>query len=194
MSAYDLIVVGASWGGFEAVGDLLSALPAGFAPALVVVQHRGPDSNHGTLERVWGRRSRLPVVEIDDKDPISPGRVHVAPADYHLLIEAGHFELSVDEVVQYSRPSIDVTFETAAGTYGERLVAVLLTGANEDGGRGLARARERGAHTIAQEPGSAEKATMPQAGIDTGGAVEVLPLARIGPRLVELCSGDRSAA
>jgi two-component system, chemotaxis family, protein-glutamate methylesterase/glutaminase len=190
---YELVVIGASWGGLDAVGRVLAELPADFPVPVVIVQHRGADSRGGTLEAMLSM-GKLPVHEIDDKDPIEPGAAYVAPADYHLIVEAGSFSLSVDERVQYARPSIDVTFETAADAYGPRLIAVVLTGANEDGAAGLRKVMDGGGVTIAQDPAGAEKPTMPQAAIDAGGAQRVLALEEIPRFLIAVCGGARRAA
>ena len=194
MSSYELIAVGASWGGLEAIGRVLEGLPEGFATPLVVIQHRGADSAHEPLQRLWGRRSSLAIDEVQDKDRLRQGVVHVAPADYHLIVEPGRLALSVDERVHYSRPSIDVTFETAADSYGERLVAVLLSGANADGAAGLRQVALRGGCTVVQDPSTAEQPVMPRAAIEAGAAKLVLPLDRIAPQLASLCNDERSAA
>jgi two-component system chemotaxis response regulator CheB len=191
---YELIAVGASWGGIDAVGRVLGGLPERFPTPVAIVQHRGPDSRGGTLEAMLATRGGLPVREIDDKDPIAPGTIYVAPADYHLVVERGSFSLSVDEHVQHSRPSIDVTFETAADAYGPQLIGVVLTGANEDGAAGLREIARRGGVTVVQDPATAEKPAMPQAAIDAGGAQRVLPLDEIAPFLVAACGGERRAA
>lgn len=184
---HELIVVGASWGGLEAVGRVLAGLPEGFRTPLAIVQHRGSDSRGGRLEAMLAIRTALPVREVDDKDPIEPGVAYLAPADYHLIVEPGAFSLSVDEHVQYARPSIDVAFESAADSYGARLLAVLLTGANEDGAAGMLRVRERGGCTVVQDPATAVKPTMPQAAIDAGGVVKVLSLDEIPRFLSGVC-------
>jgi two-component system chemotaxis response regulator CheB len=189
---YELVVIGASWGGLDAVGRVLAELPADFPVPVVVVQHRGADSRGGTLEAMLAMGA-LPVHEVDDKDPIEPGAAYVAPADYHLIVESGSFSLSVDERVQYARPSIDVTFETAAESYGPRVIAVVLTGANEDGATGLRRVLERGGVTIVQDPATAARPEMPQAAIDAGGAQRVLPLEEIPRFLLEVCGTRRAA-
>jgi two-component system chemotaxis response regulator CheB len=190
---YELVVIGASWGGLDAVGRVLAELPGDFPVPVVVVQHRSPHSRGGTLEAMLAVGG-LPVREVDDKDPIVPGAAYVAPADYHLIVEPGNFALSVDERVQHSRPSIDVTFETAADSYGSRLIGVVLTGANEDGAAGLRTVMERGGVTIVQDPAGAAKPTMPQAAIDAGAAQRVLPLEEIPPFLVAACGDTRRAA
>ena len=187
MTGRDLVVVGSSWGGLEAVGRLLAGLPAGFAAAVAIAQHRSPGFQDGTLSALLDERGQLPVREAEDKDPIEPGRAYLAPADYHLLVEADGFSLSIDERVQYSRPSVDVLFESAADAYGERAVGVILTGANADGAAGLERVKARGGAAIVQDPADAERPEMPRAAIATGAADRVLPLAEIAPCLVELC-------
>jgi two-component system chemotaxis response regulator CheB len=189
----DLVAVGASAGGLRAVGALLEALPDDFSGALVLVQHRPADSVPGMLVRALGARTSLPVCEAGDKDPIEPGQVHVAPADYHLLVEPDHFELSLEGPVSYSRPSIDVLFESVADSYGDRAIGVLLTGANSDGAQGLLRLRERGALTVAQDPAEAEAPVMPAAAIDLGAAERVCPLDAIAPLLAEACRAGSPA-
>ncbi len=123
---------------------------------------------------------------MDDKEPLVAGRVYVAPSDYHVIVEEGHLALSTEEFVQFARPSIDVLFESAADTYGERVVGVLLTGLNEDGAAGLARISDAGGVTVVEDPATAERAEMPAAAIARGAAQHVLPLEEIGPFLAAL--------
>jgi two-component system chemotaxis response regulator CheB len=183
--SYELIVIGASWGGLAAVGDVLSALPEDSDAAVVVAQHRR-DLGFG-LASLLATRTRLAVDDVEDKQPIEPGRVYLAPPDYHLLIQPGWFSLSVDERVNYARPSIDVLFESAAQAYGERVIGVILTGANEDGAAGLARIKELGGVAVIQDPASAERHEMPGAALAaTRAADAILPLEEIGPFLYGL--------
>ena len=184
--AYELVVVGCSWGGLAALGRLLDHLPEDVDLPIVVAQHRGPDSLRGAFEATLRRGRPRPVVEVEDKDAIAPGRVYLAPPDYHLLVEPGSFALSVDERVQHARPSIDVLFESAADAYGERVIGVVLTGANADGAAGLARIAERGGAAIVQDPATAEAPEMPTAALAAAPAATVLPLERIGPHVAEL--------
>jgi two-component system chemotaxis response regulator CheB len=184
--SYELVTIGASWGGLHAIETVLGALPEAFPTPIAIAQHRAADAGSGALSRMLSLRSGLHVHEAGDKEPIEPGHVYLAPADYHLLVEPEGFALSTDEAVQYSRPSIDVLFDSAADTYGDRLIAVVLTGANEDGAYGLARVKRRGGATIVQHPDTAEKRTMPEAAIAAGAADQVVPLDEIGPRLAEL--------
>ena len=182
-----VVVVGASWGGLRALGRLLGALPAGFASAIAIAQHRSHDTRGDALAAALAAGCPLPVREVEDKDPIDAGRVHLAPADYHLLVEAGSFALSAEERVSFSRPSIDVLFESAAAVYGASVVAVVLTGANADGAAGLAEVRRRGGLTVVQDPDTAERRAMPDAAIATGAAQRVLPVDGIASLLAELC-------
>ena len=135
---------------------------------------------------------KRPVVEPGDKEPIEPAHVYVAPADYHLLVERGMFHLSTEHAVAYSRPSIDVLFESAADAYGDKLTAVVLTGANADGAAGAQRVKERGGFLIVQDPLTAEAPVMPQAAIAAARVDRILPLDRIGPLLVELARNSRT--
>lgn len=185
---YDLIAIGASWGGLDAVSRVLDGLPRTVDPAIVVAQHRGPDSQRGVLEELLQRHIERPVTEPDDKEEIERCHVYVAPADYHLLVEAGHFALTTDERVQFARPSIDVLFESVADAYAERAIGIVLTGANEDGARGLAAIKRGGGVAIVQDPGSAVRRAMPDAAIAAAEADAVLSLEEIPPFLVGLCS------
>ena len=182
---YELIVVGTSWGGLSAVGRMLEHLPESLDLPIVIAQHRGPGSLEGALGVSLQRRVARPVREVHDKDSIERGHIHLAPPDYHLLVEHGSFALSVDERVRHARPSIDVLFESAADTYGAGVVGVILTGANDDGADGLARIKERGGVAIAQDPETAEAREMPEAAI-AAAAPTVLPLERIAPYIAEL--------
>jgi two-component system chemotaxis response regulator CheB len=162
--AYEIVVVGTSWGGLTALKELIQRLPNGFKLPLIIVQHRHRQSDH-LLSSLLQDGTSLCVCEIEDKAPIEPGNVYIAPADYHLLIEAGYFSLSTDEPVRFSRPSIDVAFVSAADTYRERTVGVVLTGANDDGARGLRRISDRGGLAFVQLPQTAESPTMPAAAL-----------------------------
>ena len=163
--AIELIAVGGSWGGMRAIATVLDALPADFEIPVVVAQHRRVTAGDDMLEQVLARRSKLDVVAAHDKEPLAAGRVYVAPADYHLIVEPGHLALSIDAPVEFSRPSIDVLFESAAYAYGARAVGVLLTGVNQDGAAGLARIAAAGGFTIAQDPATAERGEMPAAAV-----------------------------
>ena len=181
-TGYAVVVVGASWGGLEALTTLVHGLPAGFPVPVVVIQHRGRDSQ-ALLADLLQDRMRLRVSEPDDKEPLLPGHVYVAPADYHLLVDDGYLTLEMDAPVRYSRPSIDVTFSSAAATFGTRTIGVVLTGANADGSRGLRAIVDNGGTAIVQDPESAEMPVMPRAARLAVPEANVLPLARIAPHL-----------
>ena len=186
----ELVVVGASWGGLHAVSALLGGVSDDIRAPIVLAQHRGtqaPDILVASLQRASAR----PVQEVEDKDPIEPGRVYVAPADYHLLVSLWGFELSVDERVQHARPSIDVLFESAAEVYRERVVGVLLTGANGDGTAGLGRIRAEGGVTLVQDPATAVSPRMPASAIAAGVADHVVPLGDLPAALLQACGPGR---
>ena len=183
---YELVVIGCSMGGMHALQVLFSAMPKEFPVPIAVVQHRYRTSNEG-LPEYLRRQTKLQVVDTTDKEWIRPGTVYLAPANYHLLVERGELSLSVDEAVAYSRPSIDVLFESAADAYGPGLIGVVLTGANADGARGAARVKSRGGFVIVQDPATAESPAMPRAAIEAVRVDRILPLDRIGSFLCELC-------
>lgn len=180
--------MGSSWGGLHALETVLSGLPSDFRTPIAIAQHRSADSGSGALARMLSLRSGLEVTDAGDKEPIEAGRVYLAPPDYHLLVEPEGFALSTEDMVQHSRPSIDVLFDSAADAYADELAAVVLTGANADGAYGLLRVKRRGGVTIVQDPSSAEKRTMPDAAIATGAADHVLPLEQIASKLMELAA------
>ena len=190
---FPLVVVGCSWGGLAALRALLAPLPRSLTAALAVAQHRAADSADGMMATVLATETALEVDDAEDKLEMRPGRVYLAPPDYHLLVEPDAFALSVDEHVQSSRPSIDVLFESAADSFGERVIAVVLTGANEDGAAGVARVRARGGLTLAQDPATAERPEMPAAAIATGAVDQVLSLAGIAAVVAERCASEPQA-
>jgi two-component system chemotaxis response regulator CheB len=185
--SYEVIAIGASWGGLSAVGTLLEGIPEELDQAIVVAQHRSPESSRGVLESLLQRHSNRPVREPGDKEPIEASHVYVAPADYHLLVDGGHFALSIDARVQFARPSIDVLFESVAQAYRDRAIGIVLTGANDDGAAGLAAIKRNGGVSIVQDPKTAERRTMPDAAIAGSVADAVLPLEQIPDFLYGLC-------
>lgn len=194
---FRLVVVGVSAGGLFALRTIMAGLPAGFPLPVVVVQHRSKDSE--LLCELLQECSPLTVGEVNDKEAIAPGRVYVAPPDYHLLVEPGHFSLSTEEPVRYSRPSIDVTFMSAADTFAPDVVGVVLTGANADGARGLRRIVDRGGHGVVQHPDTADVKVMPQQAMKLVPEACVLPLDEIAAHLVGIhgrrtppCRGARA--
>lgn len=184
---YEIIVVGTSWGGLAAVRTILGALPADFDIPTVVVQHRHRNSD-SMLGRYIARHTHLQVCDIEDKTPVEPRRLYVAPPDYHTLVEQGFLSLSTEAPVRYSRPSIDVMLTSAAAAYGHRTVGVILTGANADGASGLRRVADVGGLTIVQDPATAEVPSMPEAALEAVPQARVFPLERIGEYLASLPS------
>jgi two-component system chemotaxis response regulator CheB len=182
----ELVVMGASLGGIDALERVLRALPEGLGAAVAIVQHRRADAG-SRLGELLDSRSTLPVYEVEDKMPMAPAAVYLAPADYHLLVESRGFALSIDEPVCAARPSIDVLFESAADVFGDRLVGVLLTGASEDGADGIARVKAAGGVTIVQEPTEAASPIAPRAALARCQVDHVLTLDAIGPLLARLC-------
>jgi two-component system chemotaxis response regulator CheB len=185
---HDLVVVGASWGGLQALRTILARLPADLGAAVVVVQHRPADPHRSGLRDLLAAATGLHISEVEDKDPLEPARVYLAPPDFHTLVEADHLSLSVDAAVEYSRPSIDVLFASAAESHGERCVGVVLTGANADGAAGLARIAELGGAAIVQDPETSERWEMPRAALNAVPSARVAPLEEIGPLLAALCA------
>ena len=182
----DAVVIGASAGGVEALCTLLPALPAGSRAVMFVVIHL-PRQRPSLLASIFQARCRWPVLEAQDKEPVAPGTVYVAPPDYHLLLDEGpRIALSTDEPVNFSRPAIDVLFESAADLYRERLLAVVLTGANHDGAAGLAAVHERGGVALVQDPESAQVALMPAAALQRNPTSLVMSLDAIARLLATL--------
>ncbi len=179
-----VVVIGGSAGSTKPFEHILDALSADFALPILFVQHRQAND----VERRYQYPStRLQVIEPCDKTKIVSGSVYIAPANYHMLLEqGGTIALSIDPKVKWSRPSIDVLFESAAFAQGKQIIAVLLSGANNDGTRGLRDIRQAGGLTIAQDPATADSPTMPQSAIDAGVVNEVLDADRIAKRLIEL--------
>jgi two-component system, chemotaxis family, protein-glutamate methylesterase/glutaminase len=183
--AYSVVGIGTSWGGLAAMTKLLGGLPGDFSLPVVVVQHRGKDSDR-LLSELLQDATDLRVCEAEDKEPLEPGTVHIAPANYHVLVDAGYLSLTVEDPVRFSRPSIDVMFSSAADTYGSAAIGVVLTGANEDGSRGLSHIVRRGGRALVQDPRTAEIPIMPVAALKAVPSAEVLPLDKLAARLIEL--------
>lgn len=186
MLDYRLVVLGCSWGGFKALRRIFTDLPADFPVPIVVAQHRLAQAGDG-LDASMQSASRLPITDVTDKEPLVGGAIYLAPSDYHTIVEGKSLALSTEDAVNFARPSIDVLFESAADSYRDSLIAVILTGANEDGAQGLLRVRELGGYTIVEDPGSAVRREMPDAALGKVRPDRVLRLEEIGPHLVELC-------
>ena len=182
----EALVVGASAGGVEALLRIFSGIRTGFGLPIITVLHL-PDDHRSQLVHVFGSRLRMPVKEADDKEPVKPGILYFASAGYHLSVEADRsFSLSQEDRVFYSRPSIDILFESAADAYGKALAGILLTGANNDGAQGLAHIASLGGMTAVQDPAQAQARTMPEAALALHSPDYLLPLNEIGHLLVEL--------
>lgn len=184
--AFEIVVIGVSYGGLSALQTLLPELSPEFPLPVVIVQHRRKDTNDGLCEYLR-RRSSLPLSEPNDKERIEPNHVYLAPPDYHLLIEKSIFTLSTESPVAHARPSIDVLFESAADVYHERIIGVVLTGASRDGARGLSRIKSLGGMAVVQDPQTAESRAMPQAAIAATAVDSILPLQEIAPFLNGIC-------
>ncbi|MBS0445045.1 MAG: chemotaxis protein CheB [Proteobacteria bacterium] len=188
-SSVGAIVLGASAGGVEALSVLLPALPGDLALPVFVVLHL-PRDRPSLLVDIFAPKCAVRVVEAEDQTPIAPGTVYIAPPDYHLLVDAGpRLALSVDDPIHYSRPSIDVLFESAADVYREHLLGIILTGGNEDGAAGLDAVRRAGGMTVVQQPEEAYASLMPASALERGAVDHVWTLARLAEAM--RCLGPR---
>ena len=193
MSEIGIVVVGASWGGLNALSRLFAAMPEEFGVPIVVVQHRSRHADN-LLASLLQDVTPLRVIDVEDKEPLEAHSVYVAPANYHMLVENGHLSLTTDPLVRFSRPSIDVTFISAGDTYRSATLGVVLTGANDDGARGLRHILDLGGCGIVQNPATAESSTMPAAAVNACPEAEVMNLEEIAPRLVAITSTAGSRA
>jgi two-component system chemotaxis response regulator CheB len=182
----EAIVIGASAGAIQALSQILPALPSDYPTPVLVVVHI-PADRSDLLAPLFQAKCRLVVKEAEDKEPILPGFVYFGASDYHLLVETDHtLSLSADEPVLYSRPSIDVLFESAADAYGAALVGVILTGANEDGAAGLQAVAEAGGLALVEDPATAFAAAMPSAALNRCATARSMSLDDIAACLVGL--------
>ena len=187
---YSALVIGASAGVLNAITEILAQLPSSYPLPIAIVQHRLADHTQLLVE-LLNANTELTVVEPYSGQKLQPGFVYIAPGGYHLLIErTQQFSLSVDSPVCYAIPSIDVLFESAAVSYAQQLIGLVLTGANSDGSIGLQRIREYGGLCIVQDPGSAEEASMPKAALKLTKADHTPPLEKIADLLLQLASSD----
>lgn len=177
----EIIVIGASLGGLNALEAVLPELPRDLPLPVVIVQHRSRETDESLL-RTLARKCPLDMIEPQDKQPLESGVIYLAPSDYHLLVERGLLTLSTEAPVRFSRPSIDALFQSAADAYGLGVLAVILTGAGDDGARGVTAVRRQGGQAIAQDPATAEAPSMPRAAISAG-ADQILPLSGIAGAL-----------
>ena len=177
-SVIKAIFIGTSAGGVTALNTIFKLLPEGFQVPVIVVLHLGDKK---LIQSAFYCPKGVILKEADEKEPILPGYIYFAPAGYHLLVENDYtFSLSTEEKVQYARPSIDVTMDTAADAYGPSLLGVILTGANEDGADGLAKIKKNRGITIVQNPDTAEHNSMPRAAIKKTDPDFILSVQEIG--------------
>jgi two-component system chemotaxis response regulator CheB len=187
---YAAVVIGVSTGGVEALKVLLPALPASFPLPIAIVQHRDRRSD-GFLATFLDGMTSIAVSEAEDKEPFCAAHAYLAPAGYHLLIESDRsLSLTVDERVNYSCPSIDVLFESAANVFAQSLIGIVLTGANADGAQGLKTIKARGGLAVVQDPQTAAATAMPRAALEATPVDHVVPLERIAPLLTQISTGD----
>ncbi len=190
---FDIVALAASAGGLKAIRELLSHLPADFPAAIVVVQHLSPDYR-SMMAEILERSTPLQTKQAEEGDRIECSMVHIAPPDHHLLVNGdGTLSLSHSELVHFVRPSADLLFESVAASYGERAIAVVLTGTGSDGDMGVQAIKSTGGLVIAQDPENAEFPGMPRTAIDTGCVDLVLPLDEIPDRLLDLVDPCASA-
>ena len=183
---YKAIVIGASTGGFYALKRLIGALPGDFVLPILIVQHISPNSDN-FMATYLNDISKVRVKEADEKEVITPGTVYIAPPNYHMLVEENFtIGLSTEDKFNYARPSVDILFETAVYTYQSELIGIVLTGANNDGAKGLRAIKDAGGLTIAQLPAEAEAYMMPQSAIDLTSPDHILTIDNIAKLLIEI--------
>ncbi len=183
---YETVVIGVSSGGLNALSRIIPALPQNYPLSVIIVQHRIKDSDDFLVEYL-NKLCDIHVKEALFRNSIKPGIVYIAPSGYHLLVERDkRFGLSVDLPVSFAIPSIDVLFESAAIAYKEKIVGVILTGANSDGTSGLRAVKKVGGLTVVQDPVTSEASVMPETAIKTVKVDHILSLDLIGPFLTKL--------
>lgn len=191
---YKAIVIGGSAGSFQVINKLLNGLPTDFDLPVIMCLHRLKHVRQGFVEALNLKSSTI-VEEPDDKEPVRRGKIYLAPANYHLLLELGNtFSLSTDDMVNHSRPSIDLTLETAAYVYKSKLIGILLSGANKDGAAGMKKIKDWGGLTIVQDPAECLIDTMPAAAIKMAPMDHVLPTAKILQFLLEIHKHNKKAS
>ncbi len=184
--SYEAIVIGVSSGGLNALNVIFSNLPQDFSLPIIIVQHVSPRSNNKWI-KLLNDKTNLQMKEADEKEKIENAAIYIAPPNYHLLIEKDKtFSLTIDERVNYARPSIDVLFESAAEAYKDKLIGIILTGSNADGTAGLKRIKEYGGLTIAQDPATAESGYMPASAIAAVKPDHILCLEEIIKLLIKI--------
>jgi two-component system, chemotaxis family, protein-glutamate methylesterase/glutaminase len=175
----ELVIMGGSSGSLDAILKILPKLSLDFVIPIIIVLHRSIASD-SVLEEVLASRTHLKVIEAQEKEIISPGHIYIAPPDYHLLIEKDHtLSLDYSEKVNYSRPSIDVSFESAADVYEDKLACIILSGANGDGAKAVLYAKSLGSKIIIQDPAEAIVSFMPEQAIEYTSVNNVLSIREI---------------
>jgi len=183
---YEAIVIGVSSGGMNALKFIFSKLPVDFRIPIIIVQHMSARSDSEWI-KLLNDKSNLAIKEADEKEKVESGHVYIAPANYHLLIENDKtFSLTIDERVNFARPSIDVLFESAAEAYKNKLIGIVLTGSNNDGAKGIKRIKESGGMVIIQDPETAESPNMPASAINVIQPDYILSLEKIIEFLIKL--------
>jgi Chemotaxis response regulator containing a CheY-like receiver domain and a methylesterase domain len=183
---YRTVVIGASAGGMDAVKTILMPLQEGFSASILITQHLSPHSDN-FMARYLNEVCKINVKEADEKEKILPGTVYIAPSNYHMLVEKDEtLSLTVDPKINFSRPAIDVLFDTAAEVYRNELIGIILTGASSDGSEGLKKIKDLGGLVIVQEPSTAEVDFMPKAAIKATKVDYILSLNKISNKLIEL--------
>lgn len=191
MSIPQAVVIGGSAGSFDILRAIVSSLPETLACPIIIIIHL-PAHSSG-LADVFCNDTALRVKQAEDKEPIEPGTIYIAPPSYHLLIESHRaFALSADPPVHFSRPAIDVLFEAASDVYGRNLVGILLSGASDDGAAGLHEIHQAGGITIVQTPSSADSAIMPAAALALFEPTHTWTPPEIVAGLIQLLSGSRA--
>ena len=185
---FDVIAIGSSAGGLHALSVVLAPLSHDFPASIVIVQHLDPHRK-SLMSGLLSRYTSLQVKQAEHNELLLPGIAYIAPPDEHLLVGPGKVQLAHSQLVHYSRPSIDLLFESVAGTYGSRSVGVVLSGSNRDGSAGIRTIKEAGGVTLAEDPAEAEFKVMPMAAVRTGCVDHVVALHDIGATLVKLCNG-----
>ncbi|MEH1769473.1 MAG: chemotaxis protein CheB [Nostoc sp.] len=189
-TAFDIVAIAASAGGLTALVKVLSTLPAKFPAAIAIVQHLGPQ-HRSFMAEILSRRTAITVKQAQEGDCLTPGTAYVAPPNRHLLVKSdGTLSLSQSELVHFLRPSADLLFESVAGIYQERAIAVVLTGTGSDGAMGVEAIKKMGGTVIVQDVETAEFSGMPSAAIQTGNIDFILPLNEISSTLVTLVMGN----
>ncbi len=190
INLFEAVVIGSSAGGIHALSSVLAALPSEFPLPIIIVQHLHPHSD-SYLAHILSTKCELKVKQADEKETIT-NAVYIAPPNYHLLIEEDRsLSLSIDKHVNFARPSVDVLFESAIYAYQDKLIAIILTGANNDGSQGVKNIKENGGYVIVQEPTTAEADAMPKAAIAATKVDKILPLEQIGPYLLAMVNHSR---